>query len=133
MNREHLERLLREPNNLFGKPRGAGYDYWRNGTIFASVCLSFVSAAAFLWVFRVAQVDPALRIVGGIAAAPFTLASLILWPVDVLGLFSAFAIWYGTLRAVTWRFHKAGRWQVWALAAGIGWSLAGVRSMFLFW
>ena len=43
MDQDHLEKLLREPDNLFGPPTGEGYDYVRAALIVSALALGALS------------------------------------------------------------------------------------------
>ena len=128
--REWAERLLREPDNLFGPPTGRGYDYHGAALTVAALALGTLSAACLLAVDQAAD-RPVLAGLLLLVAAPYCIGMWFGWPVGlVVGWAVAAVVWYATLHTITWmagwprggrvaRYGRAGM-AVAGWVAGIG-------------
>ena len=137
MDRELLERLLREPDNLFGPPTGHGYDYVGAALTVLALALGVLSGWCLLAPTFYPGLHPALVVPLLIIGAPFCLGVWFLWPAHLLvGWVGAVVVWYATLRSVAdlSRVRPCGRGARvgWALCAAVGWAI-GIGLAFAWW
>jgi hypothetical protein len=123
--RERLERLLREPNNLFGPPTGTGYDYGRAAMVLAAVAATAVSTAALLFALE-NPVMTTMQAVVLMISIPNLIGFPFLWPLNLmLGLVTSFLLWLGTIYVFAWwrGWRKASLATRWCstLAVVAGW------------
>jgi hypothetical protein len=129
MDRERVERMLREPNNMFGPPTGRGYDHLRAAMTVAALALGALSGWCLLDLHDDPAVHPALRTVFLALSLPFAAGVLAGWPLWPLTFVAAWpvaaAVWYATLytAAAAAGLRRGGRVTrvCAALAAAAGW------------
>jgi hypothetical protein len=131
MDPECVERFLREPQNLFGQPKGSGYDYLRAALTVAALGLAALSG----WCLFTGATDPDLATLLLLVGAPFCLGVWFFWPFNLyLGWLGASLVWFATLHTVaclTGLRHsgRATRISLTALAAA-GWAVGAYLALF---
>lgn len=101
--REWLEQMLREPNNLFGQPNGAGYDYRRASIVLAAMAATVASTAATLLAFELDSLATPIRAVLLLIAITNLIGYPFLWPLSFLvGLVTSFLLWLSAAYFLAW-------------------------------
>jgi hypothetical protein len=101
MDPERLERFLREPENLFGPPKGRGYDYLGAALTLAALGLAALSGWCLLTA-GAPDLSPALATLLLLVGAPFCLGVWFFWPINLLfGWLGAALVWFATLHTAT--------------------------------
>ena len=137
MDRSHLERLLREPNNLFGPEKGRGYDYFKAGLTALTLILATLSGLSLLTATAILNLPAFFQGVLLLLGAPFCLGAWFLWPINLLiGWGGAILLWHASLKTLIWltRLRDVGRIAgvAWSFVAIVGWS-TGIWLVYLLW